>query len=186
MKGILMSALIDLALPAARNYLLEVLSGEPGLCAPMRNVVASKGLVYSLVPAGTSGQRAEQFNAGGLTSAAATEESFVQRMIARGGTLIVQDSFAPSSYYDRPIPAETLVRDGVVFLWTRLGPQNSDAIRSCWRLPMSWTYFGFVFHDSSAEQKLDEQDTALQDLVDSVIELYVPAYDQESFVHWAR
>ena len=170
-----------------RDYLTESLGSDGGLGSLMQDVVTQAGTFYAIVPKGTSAARAEQFERGGLTTAREAEHELIACLQDCVGVFIVQDFWAPNTRYDYlREPAEVFSQNGKVYLWTELSQTNIQAIQSCWRLPTSWDYAGFLVEDHSAAERLRQGNARVEDFADHVSELYVPAYDQESFVMWVR
>lgn len=183
-----MSDIVELELPtSAKGYLTHVLQAEGGLCALMEEAVRLQGRFFAIVPAGTSVARAEQFDTGGLVSTTAAEDQIISRSLGSPGLLVIQDLWANTKdYEDHAIALNLWIYQGKVYLWAGLGSAHTDQIRSLLRHPISWRYAGFLVEDPTVAQKLLAGSASLEDLASHVTEIYVPAYDGESFVIWSR
>ena len=175
---------------AGRAYLAEMMNGDQGICVPMRRLVAEEGDVYALVPNGTTAKRVEQFEAGGLMAAIIAENFVVERIgshydVDKPSVLLVEDIWAtPEDYLNPRAVPSFFAHDGSIYLYA--ATDQADDLRRCIRLPISFNHVCYLIPNSAAAQQFRDGSRTIEALAPEIAEIYVPAYDDESFVIWSR
>jgi hypothetical protein len=179
------------------DYLRDSLKRETGMASRLFDLPLSDGLTFAPLPKGTATSRAKKFHAGGIMKMREAEHwlgSHLEMLSAKFplGTVVIQDIWAKPS--DPIIAASTkscFVRtDDQIYYCVPANMCDELLVIKAMRDVTSFLLVG-VFTRFAAFSAVRPSDGKVDDLwVENVVrdteELFVGAYDQESFVMWQR
>lgn len=183
---------IDLG-EAGLKYVASYLKRETGLCSRISRGPERGGDVFAPLPAGTSRERALQFEAGGLLSWRETcvwFERELEQLSGRSdnGSLVFQDVWAKQQ---DPVWGE---HDGLFFdrsgVYYVIGPHdfNAAAISLAVRQIISFRFVAVFTNFNLRAADIPPNRVVAETLIDEIAhgaeEVFISAYDQEGLVVW--
>lgn len=175
-----------------KSYILSVFDRIPGVCAEAGASVSQQGDCYAVLPRGTPLSRAEQFEAGGVVTEQSSTKWLEERIAfyaagGKKGVILVQDLWAqPSDHLKRPPMFDWWTHDNEVYIWSEFGGASRSAVVELLREPISFKFAVFLVGNPELAESLKPGKGNVKEVAADVMELYVPAYDDESFIMWAR
>jgi hypothetical protein len=186
-----MSNLTLISLPAsACAYAEDVLEGCAGLCARVLPQLTSSGQISAILPQGVSMTLAESYKGGRIASGNETKQWLIERINAFGraqpGVLIIQDIwFGPNDLKYNPWRADMWADGDELYVWSETGEGRDPEVSRCLFSPRSFYWIGFLVADPGAASKLHAGSASIEELASKVVESYIPAYDDESYLIWS-
>jgi hypothetical protein len=176
---------------AGAEYMLRSWGPLPGLCACLTPQIDKTKRIYGMVPPGTSRERAEELRSGDLGSLGEMDSCLADRIVqstyADRGVLVVQDLWgSPEINIKNPRDCDWWAEDGEAYFWTEYGPGREAAVLNCLQSPASFLYAGFLIPGADVADAIRRKAISLDELAARTVEVYMPAYDWESFVIWTR
>lgn len=177
------------------DYVASCLRGETGLCSKIARELERGGDVFAPLPAGTSRQRALQFEAGGLMSWRETCVWFERELEQLSGR-IGNGSLAFQDLVARPQDPVRGGYDGLFFdrssVYYILRPQEINAATISLTMPRINSFllvavfcnFSFRAADVPTTRILDE--ALIDEMAHNAQEVFISAYDREGLVVWRR
>jgi len=173
-------------------YMCSVLRQCSGAALRLVDIVSKSGKVFAPLPPGTSRERAQQFEIGGISSRTnAFDWMFNSLATKRDGTLILQDIWAqPSDLAVRRPTVESYVSDGRhVYYFLPSFLLSPSRLANLLRQISSFQMVGFYISDGfklTFEQRRQHYAPAeyFDRLTPLTTTIYISAYDQESWVVW--
>lgn len=173
------------------EYFFECLDGERGVARAVVSLIASKPIVEAIVPEGTDIERIEKFDSGGLVvnpffsfnkwlKTRLSEQKFRNISIILQDFWITPEDIKVASEH-REISNVFLLDDSVYF-YLSIEELERDRLLNIIDNVMS---FNFALYVTSLDiKKLSSITISL--FTSSVREVYLSAYDRESFLLWRR
>jgi hypothetical protein len=176
---------------AGAEYMLRSWGPLPGLCALLAPQIDKADRIYGMVPPGTSRERGEELRFGGLFPLNEMRSYLAARTVettyAERGVLVVQDLWgSPEINIEDPRDCDWWAKDGEAYFWSEYGPGREVAVLNCLQSPASFLYAGFLIPGADVADAIRRKAIPLEQLAARTVEVYMPAYDWESFVIWTR
>ena len=175
---------------SARAFVADMAEGCGGLCARTVPELMQHGRISAVLPQDAPMSIAERYKTGGVASGNETYRWLTERIerlaTDRPGALVIQDIWMGPNDKGNAWSAETWKSGQEFYFWSETGEGMDEDVIRCMFSPRSFCWFGFLVADSSAANKLKAGNATVDELASSVIEIYVPAYDGESFLIWTR
>lgn len=174
-----------------RLYLSDNLCNESGLCTCLAELDLHKGHLFAVLPEGTTSFRAEKFELGGVSSQGGRDVWLAKRIQKLGaefssGIFVVQDVWAqPKDAEPSQTGPKYFCSAGSVYYFCVPPFSEIDTIRSL-REVLSFKFVAaFCAPICPPESKIMDVSYVGQ-LVQTSIEIYLDAYDQEGLIVWRR
>jgi hypothetical protein len=178
-----------ISLPDSARDFLETIWVPSGLCARMLSALRTQGKLSAVLPEGTPPSRAEQYKAGGIAKGDETRTWLAQHICsAASGVLLIQDLWmAPKNYGAHTPFSDFWIHDGdISYLGADVKPGAEESVRTCLYAPSSFYYVGFLIAGGVTGVQLEAGNPQVDELAPEIVEMIVPAYDQEGFILWTR
>jgi hypothetical protein len=164
-----------------------------GLAEKALTLLLSHGRTFALLPQGTSLERARKFDVGGLSITSASKSYLARRFLGCPpanceGTLIVQDTVAQANDLNISKSNEDkFFYENRIYYFLNAADFSEQSIADVIRGSRGFWVVGFlvacrVNREGILDQEVGEPTFA--DLANNIREVFVSAYDGESFVMW--
>lgn len=178
-----------------RRYLQYWFTDIGGLCGKMLPTVMSEGTIYALVPEGTPHVRSIELRAGGINDCDLDSrwlypyvESFLLRSSA--DIFVAQDIWADAREYDPTCPFQYKSKvDGSIYYCVSNPRPTAALLAEVSRRTVSFVVAMFLVSSDRCPFATADRDNVADQLVDeleTVEEIIVQAFDDESYVIWRR
>jgi len=178
---------------AGRLFVTSMLDGMPGLCSEMIQSVQQTGAAYGIVPEGTSVSQAQQFYTGHLITGQSRSQWLTRHvrnktLEGKRGMILIQDLFCgPDDHNKHPPQTNSFLSLGQFYFWEEFGPKQLPDLQLLLDQPtIPDGLAAFLVEDPELSASLLAGQTSLGYAAELITEIYVPAYDDESFVMWRR
>jgi hypothetical protein len=171
-----------------RHYAEEILSGgSSGLAEELSRIGSRIDSVLGVVPSGTTLERAKRVDEGGLTSRAESIQWLSKRLLAlHSGCVVFQDIWAKGSdlaLRTPTYPNYAVVKDAVYY-YALARAAKPAVLEKILRQITSYLVVGVYLQIRERDASLATvlQTESISRLASRVSEIYLGAYDQESFL----
>ncbi|HVA13443.1 MAG TPA: hypothetical protein VNF99_09355 [Stellaceae bacterium] len=180
------------------NYVRSSLESETSFCREMLPFVMKRGTVFAVIPEGTSASRAMQFDTGGLVRTRFTDRWLVERMLsacrAHPEGVLVFDQPWGRRKRDRVVTAQKapeFFHDDFVYHFVEAKDADEARIDTAmssiggFLFVAAFSLYPFVASKLPADLTVQD-DQAIRNIVAQTQEVYISAYDHESYVVWRK
>jgi hypothetical protein len=182
---------------AGLDYVRSALQGDTTFSREVLRAGFSDGCASALVPVGTALPRALAFDQGGFVSASAAENWLVQHVVSLcrsipDSVVLFEDKWGGRKGEDAVMAGnETkFFHDQFVNYFVEGRKANNTSVAEALGTPASFLLLGafirYPLTEAQLPADLTVDDSVLHELAANTVELYVSAYDRESYVIWRK
>jgi hypothetical protein len=165
-----------------------------GLCTYLASLPLNDGTVYTMVPPGTSPERANHFENGGLMSMDAGEAWLANHVVTSlaadsHGTLVFQDAWGahPQDIAFQSAKSAKFTNDGDTYYYVHNSTPTLHLIHQLLKDLQGYARIGILTHfGRTGVPDVVINSDCLKELAANTRELYLSIYDQEGFLVWQR
>lgn len=177
-------------------FLSDKLKGT-GMIGKLPDLLLEEGLCFAVVPQAISAERARQFDVGGLMDMSEGQNWLASHALSvlsrrQEGTLIFQDVWGARSYDPgvRTKTSKMFFNQSDVYYFVEAKNANEHSILAAMREIRGFLLVGVFTEKQVVADQLPADGLVADDFIDAITrmtsEIYLSAYDQESFVVWKR
>lgn len=178
-----------------RTYVEHVLQGVNGLCEVALPAILQEGRIVAIVPEGTLYERALQFKVGGLCSRSVWSwwlAPYLSEMLTSltAEAVVFQDLWTDRGDVKEHSPPYFITNGlGAIHYFVTGSQSVSSDLERVDRSTISYMTAVLVVDHCDLDctvQSQEVDDSGLLHLAQCVSEMFIPAYDNESYVWWQR
>lgn len=180
------------------DYVRSSLRQETSFCRAVAPLVVKSGQVCGLVPEGTTAARAVEFDRGGLVGTRSTDRWLVEHMLsvchAKPEGLLIFDEPWGGRKGDPAVMGrrgQRLFHEKFVYHYVEANTANRQLVEDAMKSPGGFLFVAAFSLYTLAASALSSDltirdDQVMRNIAVRTEELYISAYDRESFVVWRK